>query len=91
MSLRDRAAISGVGETRYSRGETREGTVLLLEAALAAIADAGLAPREIDGIMPVGLAGPSAEQLAAELGLEELDLARADGNEHRLAGAGTVA
>jgi acetyl-CoA acetyltransferase len=72
MSLRDTAAMTGVGETRYQRGATRPSTSLQLEAALAAIADAGLTPREIDGIIPIGITGAPAEELATNLGVEEL-------------------
>ncbi len=72
MSLRDTAAMTGVGETRYQRGATRPSTALQLEAALAAIADAGLRPRDIDGIIPIGITGAPAEELATNLGVEEL-------------------
>lgn len=71
MSLRDKAAIAGIGETRYRRGATESATELLLRAALAAIADAGLAPREIDGIIPIG-GGAGAEEIASNLGVAEL-------------------
>jgi acetyl-CoA acetyltransferase len=72
MSLRDRVAVTGIGETRYQRGATRASTALQLEAALAAIADAGLTPRQIDGIIPIGITGAPAEELATNLGVEEL-------------------
>ncbi len=72
MSLRDKAAVTGIGETRYQRGATRGSTELQLEAALLAIADAGLAPREIDGIIPIGITGAPAEELATNLGVAEL-------------------
>ena len=52
MSLRDRAAVAGVGETAYTRGSGRSGLALSLEASLAAVADAGLSPRDIDGVVP---------------------------------------
>jgi 3-oxoacyl-[acyl-carrier-protein] synthase III len=72
MSLHETAAMTGVGETRYQRGATRPSTSLQLEAALAAIADAGLTPRQIDGIIPIGITGAPAEELATNLGVEEL-------------------
>ena len=52
MTLRDKALVSGIGETRYVRapGSGRTPIALQMEAALAAIADAGLTPKDIDGI-----------------------------------------
>ena len=72
MSLRDKAAVTGIGETVYQRGATRSSTELQLEASLRAIADAGLSPRDIDGILPIGITGASAEELATNLGVAEL-------------------
>ena len=72
MSLRDKVAVTGIGETVYRRGATRSSTELQLEAALLAIADAGLTPREIDGIIPIGITGAPAEELATNLGVAEL-------------------
>lgn len=72
MSLRDKAAVTGIGETAYVRGASRSSTELQLEAALVAIADSGLTPREIDGIIPIGITGAPAEEIATNLGVAEL-------------------
>ena len=46
------ASITGVGETTYTRGPAARSTLALqLEAALAAVHDAGLQPGDIDGIV----------------------------------------
>lgn len=75
-SLRDQACIVGVGETPYCRkpGSGKSELRLLLEASLAAIADAGLEVSEIDGVM-TPIMGGSAEDLAANLGLSDLRFA----------------
>lgn len=48
---RDRCAIVGIGETDYSRNSGRSDLTLATQATLAALADAGLAPGDIDGIV----------------------------------------
>jgi acetyl-CoA acetyltransferase len=73
-ALRDKAAISGVGETAYTRGTQKSGLALQLEASLAAIADAGLSPRDIDGVVPYFPGGAVAEDFVANLGLPDLAL-----------------
>lgn len=72
MTLKDKAAVTGVGETAYVRGTPRSGIALQFEASLKAIADAGLEPRDIDGIIPMGISGAPAEAFINNFGLEDL-------------------
>ena len=48
--LSGKAAIAGIGATEFSKNSGRTEIRLALEAALAALADAGIAPEEVDGI-----------------------------------------
>ena len=62
-----RVAIVGLGETEFARRLARPTGRLVLEAARLAIADAGLAARDIDGFIPV-YGGPPADDVAGALG-----------------------
>jgi acetyl-CoA acetyltransferase len=68
---RARAAIAGIGETAYIRGADASATELMLEASCRAAADAGLASRELDGLLPPATFA-TAEDLAANLGIADL-------------------
>src|SRR5215470_778334 len=70
-SIRDKSCIVGVGETALTHGSGKTALELMLEASVKAIIDAGLKHNDIDGIIapPVGA---SAEQFAANLGIEDL-------------------
>jgi acetyl-CoA acetyltransferase len=75
-SLKDQACIVGVGETAYTRDKasTASSLSLQLEASLRAIEEAGLTPKQIDGIMPFPGLG-TAEEFAANLGIDDLRFA----------------
>ena len=74
--MKDQACIVGVGESAYTRNADHPASVLAnqLRAASNAIADAGLSNNQIDCLIPSQY-GPAAEELAANLGVEELQYA----------------
>ena len=72
MTLREKAAITGIGETAYVRGSGKSAFQLQIEASLTAIADAGLTPKDIDGIIPIGITGAPAEEFVTSFGIEDL-------------------
>jgi acetyl-CoA acetyltransferase len=66
--LSGRTAIAGVGETDYVRGSDESILQMTLGASMAAITDAGLTPKDIDGILPPpGFV--AWDELAAHLGI----------------------
>lgn len=72
MSLKDKAAITGVGDTAYGRGSGKSVWRLQLECSLAAIADAGLKPTDIDGLITYSLSPVVAEDFVTNFGLKDL-------------------
>lgn len=72
MSLSDRCAIVGIGNTAYTRGTDRSTVELHLEASLRALDDAGLTTDDVDGVMPSSTAGRCAEDFVMNLGLRNL-------------------
>ncbi len=72
LSLSDRCAIAGVGNTAYTRGTDQTTLELHLTAALRALDDAGLSPADVDGVMPNEMAGTLAEDFILNLGIRDL-------------------
>lgn len=73
MTLHRKAAITGIGETEYTKGSGMSDKALQLQAVERAIADAGLARDEIDGLIPTPIGpGFTAEGFAENLGLKDL-------------------
>src|ERR1700757_1817541 len=70
-------ASTGVGQSEVARPSSKSGLELTVEAALAAIADAGLTPADIDGIAsypgaiwdPSGMSPTGIPELRLALGL----------------------
>jgi acetyl-CoA acetyltransferase len=71
-TLKDQSCVVGVGETAFTRGSNKSEFALMLEASMNAIADAGLTPYDVDGIIPPPTPSATAEHFAANLGIEDL-------------------
>lgn len=70
-TLRDKIAIVGIGETQYVRKSQRNIQDLIMEAVTKALADAGIGPREVDGVISEGMVTPALmphDDLGANLG-----------------------
>jgi len=72
VSHRDRCAVAGIGATDYSRNSGRSDLTLATQAALAAVADAGLEVTDIDGIVRCDMDTVRPNDLAHALGIPEL-------------------
>jgi hypothetical protein len=76
-TLRGTVAVVGVGETPYyKRGESPDAEFkLALQAIVAACADAGISPHDVDGFSSFSNDRSDASRLAAALGIHDLRLA----------------
>ncbi|MEU6132575.1 lipid-transfer protein [Saccharopolyspora sp. NPDC047091] len=72
MSFAGRTAIAGIGATEFSKDSGRSELQLAAEAARAAIADAGLEPSDVDGLVTFTMDENTEIAVARELGVPEL-------------------
>ena len=70
--IRNRSAIVGIAHTEYVRSIGRSERETAREVALGALADAGLAARDVDGIFYVEGQEGEATDLARRLGVDRL-------------------
>jgi acetyl-CoA acetyltransferase len=77
---REKCAIAGVGATEFSRGAGRSELRLAAEAVDAALADAGIEPREVDGIVACDMENVSHSALADTIGVDNLTFWAATGS-----------
>ena len=71
-SLSGQAAIVGIGATEFSKESGRSELQLSVEATRHALADAGLRPGDVDGLVTFTMDNSSEIALARELGLGDL-------------------
>ena len=71
--MREGIAIAGIGETPPARRSDKDVRALVIDACIAALDDAGIAPSEVDGIMSDAVIMPgtvSHEYVCAQLGID---------------------
>jgi acetyl-CoA acetyltransferase len=66
--LKDRTAIAGIGETNFGKLLPQSEQRLACEAILAALDDAGIAPREVDGLCSYTMETTDATEVARNIG-----------------------
>jgi len=72
--LKDRAAIAGIGATEFSKDSGRSEMRLACEAVAAALADAGIAPADVEGMVTFTADTNPEIQIARNLGIGELKM-----------------
>ncbi len=71
-TLKDEAAIVGIGQTEFSKNSGRSELQLACEAVKAAIADAGLDPADVDGMTTFTLDTSDEIEIARGVGIRDL-------------------
>jgi len=71
-SLRNRAAIVGIGQTEFSKNSGRSELQLACEAVKAALDDAGLTPADVDGLVTFTMDSSEEMEVARNLGIQAL-------------------
>src|SRR5262249_21830058 len=73
-TLRNRAAIAGIGQTEFSKASGRSELQLACEAIKAALDDAGLHARDVDGLVTFTMDSSDEIEVARNLGIPKLAL-----------------
>jgi len=71
-TLRNEAAICGIGQTEFSKNSGRSELQLACEATRAAILDAGIAPGDVDGMVTFTLDSTDDIEIARAVGIGDL-------------------
>jgi acetyl-CoA acetyltransferase len=72
ITLKDEAAIVGIGATEFSKNSGRSELQLACEATAAAIKDAGLSPADIDGMTTFTMDTSDEIEIARAVGIKDL-------------------
>ena len=71
-TIKDKAAVVGIGHTAFSRRSDRSELAMAAEASMAAITDAGMTPEDIDGIVHLNMDTVNEVALQNALGIPNL-------------------
>jgi len=72
--LKDRTAIVGIGQTEFSKESGRSELQLACEAVKAALDDAGLSPKDVDGLVTFTMDSSEEMEVARNLGIPHLSM-----------------
>ncbi len=73
-TLRNEAAIAGIGQTKYSKNSGVSELSLATEAVRAAILDAGLQPSDVDGLVTFTMDSSDEVEVARNVGIGEMTM-----------------
>jgi acetyl-CoA acetyltransferase len=73
-SLHKRAAIAGIGQTEFSKESGRSELQLACESVKSALDDAGLQPREVDGLVTFSMDSSEEIEVGRNLGIPRLSM-----------------
>lgn len=73
LSIARKTAVVGVGQTEFSKNSQRTELKLAMEATLAALADAGISPSEVDGFSSYSVDKVPEYEIARLLGCKEVN------------------
>jgi acetyl-CoA acetyltransferase len=71
-TLRDKARIVGIGQSAFAKDIGRSERAIALEAILLALVDAGIEPREVDGLVRFDMENTTEVEIARNLGIPNL-------------------
>ena len=71
-SISNKTAIAGYGATEFSKNSGRSELRLAVEATLGALADAGIDPKEVDGMSTFTMDNNSEQEIFRAIGAEDL-------------------
>ncbi|MEI8001093.1 MAG: lipid-transfer protein [Actinomycetes bacterium] len=72
LSIKDRTAIVGIGQTPFGKGLVDSELSLACQAISAALDDAGIAPAEVDGLVSFTMEPGREQEVARSVGLGDL-------------------